>query len=98
MFGRNTVIDFNELVNRGAQIIDVRTPAEFKNGHLAGSLNIPLSHISDDWAKINKNKPVIICCATGMRSASAKSILNSKGYRDVHNGGDWLRLQEQLKK
>jgi rhodanese-related sulfurtransferase len=47
-------------------------------------------------SKIKRDKPVITCCASGMRSGSAKSILKSKGY-DVHNGGGWISLQSKLK-
>jgi rhodanese-related sulfurtransferase len=46
--------------------------------------------------KIPKNKTVITCCASGMRSASAKSILKSAGYQDVHNGGGWSSLNSKL--
>ena len=45
----------------------------------------------------DKNKTVITCCASGIRSASAKSILRSNGYSDVHNGGGWQSLNSKLK-
>nr|WP_294861284.1 rhodanese-like domain-containing protein [uncultured Fluviicola sp.] len=98
LFGIGSKVDFNELMNKGAQIIDVRTPSEFNSGHIKGSLNIPLSNISENLAKIRKDKPIITCCASGMRSASAKSILTSKGYREVHNGGGWTSLQQKIRK
>jgi phage shock protein E len=85
-------------MNKGAQIIDVRTPSEFKSGHIQGSLNIPLSNISENLTKIKKDKPVITCCASGMRSASARSVLVSKGFREVHNGGGWMSLQQKIQK
>ena len=44
----------------------------------------------------DKNKTIITCCASGMRSASAKSILKSNGYTSVHNGGGWSSLQSKL--
>ncbi len=98
LFGLGPKADFNELMNRGAQIIDVRTPSEFNSGHIQGALNIPLSHISENLSKIKKDKPIITCCASGMRSASAKNILSSKGFREVHNGGGWMSLQQKIKK
>jgi rhodanese-related sulfurtransferase len=46
--------------------------------------------------RIKKDIPLITCCASGMRSASAKSILLSKGYTEVYNGGGWASLQNKL--
>lgn len=98
LFGLGPKVDFNELMSKGAQIIDVRTPSEFNSGHIKGSLNIPLSNIAENLDKIKKDKPIITCCASGMRSASARSILTSKGYREVHNGGGWMSLQQKIRK
>ena len=58
LFG-GTSVDFKELVKNGAQIIDVRTPAEYNGGHIKGSKNIPLQSLNQNLGKINKNKPVI---------------------------------------
>lgn len=96
LLGLSPRVDFKELLNRGAQIIDVRTPAEFKTGHIRGAVNIPLQTISSHLGRIRKDKPVITCCASGMRSASAKSILLSCGCEEVHDGGGWLSLQSKL--
>lgn len=96
LLGFRPKVDFRELMKQGAQIIDVRSSAEFQSGHIKGSVNIPLQIISSQLTKIKKDKPVITCCASGMRSASAKSILLSNGYSDVHNGGGWLTLQSKL--
>ena len=95
LFGKKKSVDFAELISQGAQIIDVRTPSEYSNGHLKASKNIPLDRLASSVSKINKNKPVITCCASGMRSASAKGILKNKGY-DVHNGGGWMSLNSKL--
>ena len=89
-------VNYKDLVGRGAQIIDVRTPGEFKSGHIRGALNIPLQTISSQMGRIKKDKPIITCCASGMRSASAKSILKSNGFEEVHNGGGWMSLQSKL--
>jgi rhodanese-related sulfurtransferase len=96
LLGLGPKIDFRELVKNGAQIIDVRTPSEFKGGHIKGAVNIPLQNISSQMNRIRKDRPVITCCASGMRSASAKSILKSNGYSDVHNGGGWVSLDSKL--
>jgi len=94
LFG-GTSVDFAELVKRGAVIIDVRTPAEYKGGYINGSVNIPLQSLQANLGKIPKNKTIITCCASGMRSGSAKSILKSAGY-DVHNGGGWTTLRSKI--
>lgn len=88
--------DLKDLVHNGAQIIDVRTPAEFQGGHVKGSVNIPLQVLEKNLNKITRDRPVITCCASGMRSGSAKSILKSKGF-EVYNGGGWSALQSKLK-
>lgn len=97
MLGLGPKVDFKELVNNGAIIIDVRSPNEFQYGHIKNSINIPLQTIGSQLSKIDKNKVVITCCASGMRSGSAKGILKTKGYPIVHNGGGWTSLEAKLK-
>ncbi|QOW11248.1 rhodanese-like domain-containing protein [Kaistella flava (ex Peng et al. 2021)] len=96
LFGSKSV-DFKELFIAGAQIIDVRTPAEFSNGHIKQSKNIPLQQLQSEMKKLDLKKPIITCCASGMRSASAKSILQQNGF-EVYNGGGWSSLQSKLNK
>ena len=85
-----------EFMEKGAVIIDVRTPGEFQGGHIKGSKNIPLNVISSKINEIKKlGKPVIACCASGMRSGQAASILKSSGI-DAMNGGGWSSLQNKL--
>ena len=96
LFGFGPKTDYNEVLQRGAQIIDVRTKAEFQGGHLKGSVNISLQSMPGGLAKLKKDKPVITCCASGMRSASAKSILLSQGFTEVYNGGSWMSLKSKI--
>ena len=96
LFGLEPKVNFSDLMKEWAQIIDVRTPGEFNSGHIKGSINIPLQNIQNNLSKIKRDKPVITCCASGMRSASAKSILKSNGYKHVHNGGGWSSLRGKL--
>ena len=96
LFGMGAKVDFKELMKNGAQIIDVRTKAEYQQGHVKGSINIPLNNLSNHYSKLKKDKPVITCCASGMRSASAISILKSNGFTEVHNGGGWMSLQNKI--
>ena len=85
-----------EFIEKGAVIIDVRTPGEFAGGHIKGSKNIPLNEIGAKINEIKKlNKPVIACCASGMRSSQATSILKQNGI-DAINGGGWQSLQSKL--
>lgn len=89
------VVNYKELQNRGAQIIDVRTPAEFSNGNIRNSRNIPLQQLATEMKKLDLKKPIITCCASGMRSASARSILKENGF-EAYNGGGWSALQNKL--
>lgn len=96
LFGGGPSTDFGQLVRDGAKIIDVRTPGEYQSGHIPGSINIPLNVLPDKVKQLDKSKPIITCCASGMRSGSAKSLLVANGFRDVHNGGGWTSLQQKI--
>ncbi len=97
LFGIGPKTDYAHLVNEGAIIVDVRSKGEFDSGHINGSLNIPVDQLDNNLNTLkDKSKPIILCCASGIRSASAQAILRSKGYRDVYNGGRWTRLQSKL--
>lgn len=94
MFG--TRVDFKALKDNGAVIIDVRTPAEYAQGHIKGSKNIPLDKIKNSIGKIESmKKPVITCCASGMRSGVAATQLKSRGI-EAHNGGGWASLKRKI--
>ena len=96
LLGFGPQADFAALAKSGAQIIDVRTKDEYQQGHIRGSVNLPLQTLQNNLTKIKKDKPVITCCASGMRSASAKGILISNGYTEVHNGGGWSSLKNKI--
>jgi phage shock protein E len=95
IFSSAPKIDYSDIIKNGGQIIDVRSKAEFQSGHIKGAVNIPLDQLSRQMNKINKEKPVITCCASGMRSGSAKNILRAHGY-EVYNGGGWTALQKAI--
>lgn len=97
LFGLGPKVDFRELLKNGATIIDVRTKGEYQGGHIKGSVNIPLDTLNSQLGKLKKEKPIITCCASGMRSASAKGILRSKGFESVHNGGGWMSLENKIR-
>ena len=76
-------------------IIDVRTPEEFRGGHVAGSINIPLQEVQHRLEEIKlMTKPIILCCASGARSGSATAFLKRVGI-DCENGGGWMEVNYQ---
>ena len=96
LLGMKTV-NYTELMKNGAIIVDVRSKGEFAGGHIKGSLNIPLNTLSQNLNILkDKNKTIITCCASGMRSATAKGILKSNGYTQVFNGGGWHSLNNKI--
>jgi rhodanese-related sulfurtransferase len=96
LFGFGPKVDYAELVKQGAVILDVRSKGEFQGGHIKGSINISVDSLNSNLNKLKKDKPIITCCASGMRSANAKSILKSNGFTEVYNGGGWSTLQNKL--
>ena len=84
------------LLSNECSIIDVRSPTEFAGGHVAGSLNIPLAEITGRLADISEMKaPLVLCCASGGRSAVAYNMLKSMGF-DCHDGGSWINVNAIL--
>jgi len=93
------------LINReDAHVVDVREVDEFASGHLPDARNIPVGKIADRIAEIEKfkDKPVIVCCASGMRSAKACGELKKLGFSRLYNldGGidGWLKAGLPVKK
>ncbi len=98
LFGLGPKLDYAELVKQGALILDVRSTGEYSGGNIKGSMNISVDQLQSNLHKLkDKNQPIITCCASGMRSASAKSILKSNGFKEVYNGGGWSSLQSKIK-
>ena len=78
--------------------MDVRSRQEYLSGHVKGSVNIPLDQLSNGVKKLkNKEQVIITCCASGMRSGVAKTMLKSNGFSTVHNGGSWMSLKKHSK-
>ncbi|QFZ55132.1 rhodanese-like domain-containing protein [Oceanihabitans sp. IOP_32] len=95
-FGNKRQEMIKEFKAKGAIIIDVRSQGEYNQGAIPKSKNIPLQVFNSKIKEIKKyNKPVITCCASGMRSASAASILKNNGIEAV-NGGGWYSLYKKL--
>ena len=97
LFGIKTT-DFNQLLEDGAYIVDVRTPGEFNSGNIKESTNIPLDQIQSNLKTIKEmNKSIIFCCASGVRSGRATSIAKAIGIKS-YNGGGWRSLNSKLNK
>jgi phage shock protein E len=80
------------LKSEGATLVDVRSVGEFSHANAPGTLNIPLPELGSRLNEIPKDKPVVVCCASGSRSGMAKLLLLKNGYRNVHNIGNWSNL------
>jgi rhodanese-related sulfurtransferase len=86
------------------QLIDVRTPAEYTQGHIAGALNYNISGADFDQqlATLDPNKPVYVYCAVGGRSGRAADYLKSKGFTaiyDLKGGmGEWSKAGLPIEK
>jgi len=97
MLGMGPKVDYAELVKQGALILDVRSKGEYNSGHIKGSVNVAVDQLNNNLQKLkDKKKPVITCCASGMRSATAKNILKANGYTEVYNGGSWMSLRNKI--
>lgn len=94
LFGGNKE-SLQPVLEKGAVILDVRSPAEFRQGHITGAKNIPLDELKLKTEMIRKwNKPVVTVCRSGARSQVARNILKAQGI-ESHNGGSWSGLKSK---
>ncbi len=88
----------SEILESNPCIIDVRTAAEYRSGHVEGSQNIPLNQINNNVNKLaKKDIPIVLCCASGMRSGRATRILRKHGLK-AYNAGSWQQVNQTLKR
>ena len=78
-----------DLLAQGAQIVDVRSQAEYSTGANPNSINIPLERIGAEIGRLDPSKPLILCCASGARSGAAATLLKAKGFANIINAGAW---------
>lgn len=90
--------DLPALIRDGALLIDARTPAEFAGGYIDGAINIPHNIVSSKITSIeaDKERPIVIYCQSGGRSAKAVGALKKVGYTNVENGGAIGMLSRQI--
>lgn len=82
-------ISIKNALRKGAVVIDVRTGSEYDRGRVPGSINIPVDRISVSIGRIKAiNRPVVLVCSSGSRSADALKILKGRGI-EAYNGGNW---------
>lgn len=93
LFGLGPKVDYNELIQNGAKVLDVRTDGEFRSGHYKGSKNIPLDQVNKRMPEILKmGEPLIVCCKSGMRASNAMSSIKKAGVKEIYNAGGWTSL------
>ena len=85
-------------MRKGATIVDVRSEGEFREGHLATAVNIPLDGLRDEIARLapNKEQPLLLHCLSGARSGIGRTMLRKMGYRNVFNLGSYGRAARIL--
>lgn len=88
--------DMKAMLEAGAQVVDVRTKAEFRSGAHPKAINIPLPELEQRAKELDPNRPVLLCCASGSRSGSGVALLKRKGFKEVHNLGAWTRIRSLL--
>ncbi|MBK9177204.1 MAG: rhodanese-like domain-containing protein [Flavobacteriales bacterium] len=97
LFGMGPKVDLTQVLAQDATIVDVRTKSEYAEGHVKGSINIPLDSLTQNLHRIPKGKPVITCCRSGARSGMAVDVFKGQGF-EAYNGGPWTSLNNLLKK
>lgn len=86
----------DKLMERDAIILDVRSKQEYDGGHISGSKLIPLPELANRTDEVvSWNKPVICCCASGVRSGKAAAHLRKHGVEAI-NGGGWQSLKQKI--
>lgn len=97
LFSSTASNDLKSIIAEGAFLVDVRTPGEFADGHVKGSVNIPLDTVPAQISKFRNKKNIIVFCRSGARSGQAKNILQQNGIQNVVNGGAWDYVNQFVK-
>jgi phage shock protein E len=84
--GRDRVAEGKAMVDQGATLLDVRTADEYASGHLDRAVVIPVQELEGRMSEVPRDRPVVVYCRSGARSAAAASMLTRAGYR-VHDIG-----------
>lgn len=97
--GQIRVDEARRLLGEGAVVVDVRTAAEFSNGHLQKAINIPLDEINAVFPRRfpDHDKKILLHCQSGMRSGVARKRLIALGYPNAFNLGSYSRAAQIIK-
>ena len=91
-----SVADLRALAGRDdrLQIVDVRRPGEYADGHVPGAVSAPLDRLAEDVARLDPSRPTAVICAGGYRSSAATGLLEQRGFKNVRNvlggTGSWV--------
>ena len=96
LFGRSQPVDLKPIIQEGAFLVDVRSQGEFAQGHVKGSVNIPLDLVAAQLQKFKGKKNIVVFCRSGSRSSQAKTILERNGFTNVTNGGTWEEVNQYV--
>lgn len=86
---------------RGAAVIDVREPEEFRTGHLPGAVNIPMGQLTSRLDEIDRSRPVYVVCASGNRSSAMVEVLTAAGFDATNVAGGtsaWINAGRPIEK
>ncbi|MEL1246155.1 rhodanese-like domain-containing protein [Flavobacterium sp. DGU11] len=87
-----------KLIKEGAFLADVRSPGEYAQGNVKGSVNIPVDQVEMQLDKFRDKKQIVVFCRSGMRSSRAKATLEKNGFTNVTNGGTWQAVNNIINK
>ncbi|UAL31167.1 rhodanese-like domain-containing protein [Nocardioides rotundus] len=96
-----TVDQLAAALDQGAPVIDVREPAEFREGHVPGATNIPMGQLTARLGEIDPNRPVHVVCASGNRSSAMADVLTANGFDAMNVAGGtraWIRSGRPIEK
>jgi phage shock protein E len=87
-----------DLIKDGAFLVDVRSPEEFAEGHVASSINIPVGDVLANLDAFAGKSSVLVFCRSGARSENAKLLLQASGIPEVYNAGTWQYVDSLIEK
>jgi phage shock protein E len=95
LFGKSS-LNLKEKIEDGAILIDVRTPQEYADSRLKGTVNIPLDRLKTQLGQLKNKKHIVVFCRSGFRSSQAKALLEANGFTNVINAGTLQKVKKEL--